>query len=79
MKRKTIIKLQNRDLELDLPTLSEEQLLGCPMAQLQGTPFNRNLSGQRREESIKPLPFVLCQKDRGEDLAIGHNRSVPGP
>ena len=58
MKRKTNIKIQNKPWTW-LVLLSKEHLLHCPIPRLQGAPFNRNLSEQRREESVKPLPFVL--------------------
>lgn len=47
--------------------LSIEHLLDCPIASSRGS-----FKGQGREESIKPLASVLCQKDRGEDVTTGH-------
>lgn len=78
MRRKTIIKIQNKSWTW--PTLlSKEQLLDCLIAQLQGAPFSGDLWEQKREKDIKPFHFMLYQKDRGEDLGVGHNKSVAAP
>lgn len=64
VRRKTVITFQNRDPELDL-LFECRAAAGLPYFPAPGgAPFDRNFVGQKREESIKPLPFARKMKEK---------------